>query len=64
MRTITAKFDSRCTACGGPIAAGDEIIYDPATKQVWHTDLDCSPEDPDEKPDPRSNEIADKLGFQ
>lgn len=64
MRTITAKFDSRCAECKGPIAEDDEIIYDPETRKVWHTDLDCAPEDPAEKPDPRSASLADELGFE
>jgi len=60
MRTITAKFPSKCASCGGPIAAGDEILYDAATKKVWHVDDDCRPEEPDEKPDPRSEGLADR----
>lgn len=63
MRTITAKFPSRCASCGGHIDRGDQILFDPATKKVWHTDTDCVPEDPDEKPDPRSESLADELGF-
>jgi hypothetical protein len=64
MRTITAKFQSRCAECGGPIAEGDEIIYDPEARKVWHSDLDCAPEDPDEKPSPEASDLADRLKFE
>lgn len=33
-------------------------------REVWHTDPDCAPDDPEEKPDPRSQQIADELGFE
>lgn len=26
-RTFTARFDSECEHCGGPISEGDEIAY-------------------------------------
>jgi len=63
MRTITAKFGSKCPECKTPISAGDEITYDPDTRKAYCSP-ECAPDDPEEKPDPGSQSLADKLGFK
>lgn len=35
MRTITAKFNSRCAETGTPITRGMECVYDPTAKKVY-----------------------------
>jgi hypothetical protein len=34
--TITARFDGRCSTCGGPVRAGEQIVYDSETRRVRH----------------------------
>lgn len=36
MRSMGAKFDSKCRACTKPIGAGDPIYYDGDTKSAYH----------------------------
>ncbi len=64
MRTITAKFPSKCPACGLEITRGSQISYDPESKKAFHPECAEDAEGPDEKPDPRNDDLADKLGFQ
>jgi hypothetical protein len=37
-REITAKFDSQCAQTGKPIKKGDQCIYYPVGKAVYHMD--------------------------
>jgi hypothetical protein len=61
MRSISARFKSRCAQCGGTMAEGGPIEYDDATKRAFHPL--CAPQ-PDERPDPKQIELADRLGFK
>lgn len=36
MRQITAKFKSTCSETGRTIKKGDNVIYDPAARKVYH----------------------------
>lgn len=36
MKSMGAKFSSKCRACGGPIDAGDPMYYDSETKSAYH----------------------------
>lgn len=40
-KTITAKFDSNCTACGARCAAGMLVRWTPGTKGVTHVNADA-----------------------
>lgn len=35
MKTITAKFNSKCTTTGQPIKRGERISYDPQSKKAY-----------------------------
>jgi len=35
MKTITAKFNSKCAASGQAIKKGEQITYDPQTKKAY-----------------------------
>lgn len=47
-RTITAKFPGTCVRCGGRIAAGDRVEWDPDTKKTQHEN--CEPDPREERP--------------
>lgn len=49
MRTITAKFTSKCNKCQGTIKKGTEIIYDPSEKKAYHKE--CKPAEQESNPD-------------
>lgn len=38
MKTITAKFKSKCTETGVTINKGDRCLYDPKAKKVYSLD--------------------------
>jgi hypothetical protein len=38
MKLITAKFNGRCCETGKAIKKGDNIGYDPASKQAFHAE--------------------------
>lgn len=35
-KTIKSKFDGTCKSCNGPVKAGDEVLYNPKLKGVYH----------------------------
>jgi len=39
-KRMIAKFAGKDARTGAPIRKGDEIIFDTATRQAWHTDED------------------------
>jgi hypothetical protein len=39
-KRMIAKYAGKDARTGAPIRAGDEIIFDTATRQAWHTDED------------------------
>ncbi len=74
VRTISAKFHSKCHECGRPIAPKDEAIYDDDSKWIWHPE--CAPDSDNSKVGPFSaatdgyrrpertpDQLADDLGF-
>lgn len=38
MKTITAKFNSKCAETGKALRKGDTIVYDPETRKAYHLD--------------------------
>jgi len=52
MRTITAKFASKCQATGQAIKRGELISYDPETKQAYK--LGKEPQESQEQAEARS----------
>ena len=52
MKTIYAKFASKCTATGQQIKRGELIKYDPDTRKAYK--LDHAPQDPEESEDQRA----------
>lgn len=36
MKAMTAKFAGKCAECGGAVAAGEMVLYDPDAKKVVH----------------------------
>jgi hypothetical protein len=36
LRKLVAKFDSECESCGGEVAKGTTVFYDPNRKVVYH----------------------------
>ena len=60
-KRMTAKYSGKCARTGHPIRPGDEIIYDTATREVWH-----DPEDEDsymERTRTRANYASDVFNF-
>jgi hypothetical protein len=61
MRSFPAKYSGKCAACKGPVASGDEVLYDENTKSVFHPK--CVPAEQGELGDDAVR-LAAKLGFR
>lgn len=61
MRSITAKYASRCKKCGGTIMQGTEAFYEDDSKKIYHPA--CSPQEQPAVDTAESHRVADSLGF-
>lgn len=46
LRTLVARYDGTCAACGKPVRSGDRIAYDSDTRAAYHdtcADLTAAP---------------------
>ncbi len=64
-RTIRARFNSKCAETGKPINKGDECVYYPSSKQVFHMESTQAGKLKADQHDMAMEDLAcDRMGYE